>query len=188
MPAFSNKHTGKQPPESGTGSVPGGQRLVGMGRVAGAFGVLGWIKVHPHTERSAALTRYRSWWLGRAGRFHEYAVVEAKPHGATVLAKLAGIEDREQAAQLRGLDVAVPRAALPRTRRDEYYWTDLIGLTVVNAEGVEFGTVASVLATGANDVLVVEGDRERLIPFIRQVVLAVDLDAGRIRVDWGVDY
>lgn len=159
-----------------------------MGRVAGAFGVLGWIKVQPHTESSAALTRYRKWWLGREQRFTEYAVVEAKPHGTTVLAKLAGVEDREQAASLRGMDVAVPRAALPRTRRDEYYWTDLIGLSVVNAEGVEFGAVKSVLATGANDVLVVDGERERLIPFIRQVVVAVDLEAGRIRVDWGADY
>ncbi len=159
-----------------------------MGRVTGPFGVLGWVKVHPYTETSGSLTRYRTWWMGRQEPYVERSVHEAKVHGAEVVAKLEGIEDREAAALLKGMLVAVPRAELPRTGKDEYYWTDLIGLSVVNAEGVAFGTVKELLETGANDVLVVAGERERLIPFIRQVILDVDLKGGSIKVDWGADY
>lgn len=159
-----------------------------MGRVTGPFGVLGWVKVHPYTEESASLTRYGSWWLGREAPYVEHEVVEARVHGAAVIAKLKGIEDRDQAARLKGQWVVLPRTSLPRPKKDEYYWVDLIGLAVVNTEGVSLGTVKALLETGANDVLVVEGERERLIPFIRQVILDVDLDAGVIRVDWGVDY
>ncbi len=86
------------------------------------------------------------------------------------------------------MEVAVPRAELPKARRDEYYWTDLFGLKVVNTEGQTFGVVKTILATGANDVLVVSGDRERLIPFLRQVIHSVDLESGTIQVEWGADY
>lgn len=159
-----------------------------MGRVTAPFGVLGWVKVRPYTEGSAALTRYRTWWLGLEAPYAEYEVVQAKVHGKDVLAKLAAIDDRDAAARLKGQWVVVPRAALPQTAEDEYYWVDLIGLLVVNTQEVCLGRVKTLMETGANDVLVVEGDRERLIPFIRQVVLEVDLAGGVIRVDWGVDY
>lgn len=159
-----------------------------MGRVTGPFGVVGWVKIHPYTETSGSLTRYHTWWMGKAEPYAEHAVTEAKVHGAEVVAKLEGIDDRDAAAMLKGMLVAVPRAELPRPKKDEYYWTDLIGLSVVNAEGVEFGTVKELLETGANDVLVVQGERERLIPFIRQVILDVDLKGRSIRVDWGADY
>ncbi|MEJ5211107.1 MAG: ribosome maturation factor RimM [Burkholderiales bacterium] len=159
-----------------------------MGRVTGPFGVLGWIKIHPYTETPASLTRYGRWWLGREAPYAEHEVVQSRVHGAQVLAKLAGIDDRDQAARLKGQWVVVPRGALPSTGEDEYYWVDLIGLTVVNTEGTSLGTVRELMETGANDVLVVQGERERLIPFIRQVILDVDLAEGIIRVDWGVDY
>ena len=159
-----------------------------MGRVTGPFGVMGWVKIHPYTETSGSLTHYPVWWMGRSEPYGEHAVVEAKVHGTDVLAKLEGVDDRDAAAALKGMLVAVPRAELPRTKKDEYYWTDLIGLSVVNAEGVEFGTVKELLETGANDVLVVQGERERLIPFICQVILDVDLKGKAIKVDWGADY
>ena len=159
-----------------------------MGRVTGPFGVLGWIKVHPYTEKAAGLTRYRRWWLGGEAPYAAHEVVQAKVHGSGVVAKLAGIDDRDEAAKLKGQWVVVPRGELPQPGKDEYYWVDLIGLAVVNTEGVCFGTVKALMETGANDVLVVQGERERLIPFIRQVILDVDLAAGTIRVDWGVDY
>jgi len=159
-----------------------------MGHVMAPFGVQGWIKVHPYTETSQGLASYPTWWLGKLGNFHAYQVLEAKVHGTGVIAKLPGFDDRDAALALRGLEVAVPRAALPKVRRDEYYWTDLIGLTVVNIEGQTFGTVKNLLQTGANDVLVVGGERERLIPFVRQVIQDVDLEGGAITVDWGADY
>jgi 16S rRNA processing protein RimM len=163
-----------------------------MGRVTGPFGVMGWVKIHPYTETSGSLTRYATWCLGgrdsRDAPYSEHAVTEAKVHGTDVLAKLEGVDDRDAAAGMKGMLVAVPRAELPRPKKDEYYWTDLIGLSVTNTEGVEFGTVKELLETGANDVLVVHGDRERLIPFIRQVILDVDLKGKAIKVDWGADY
>jgi 16S rRNA processing protein RimM len=159
-----------------------------MGRVTGPFGVLGWVKIHPYTETSDSLLGYQTWWVGRDESYGEHAVSGAKVHGAEVVAKLEGYDDRDAVATLKGMLVAVPRAELPGTKKDEYYWTDLIGLSVVNTEGVEFGTVKELLETGANDVLVVQGERERLIPFIRQVVLDVDLEGGAVKVDWGADY
>lgn len=159
-----------------------------MGHVIAPFGVQGWIKVHPYTETVDALTDYATWWLGKNGAYTEYRVLEAKAHSSEVVAKLPGIDDRDAAFSLRGMEIAVPRAALPKAKRDEYYWTDLIGLKVVNTEGLTFGTVKTMLATGANDVLVVEGDQERLIPFLRHVIHKVDLDSGTIYVEWGADY
>ena len=159
-----------------------------MGHVSAPFGIQGWIKVHPYTETNTGLTGYPIWWLGKNGSFQTYEVLEARAQGTEVVAKLKGFEDREAALTLRGMEVAVPRSELPKARRDEYYWTDLIGLTVLNTEGLTFGTVKNLLETGANDVLVVSGERERLIPFVRQVILDVDLQGGTIKVDWGADY
>ena len=164
------------------------EQLITMGHVMAPFGVQGWIKVHPYTETSQGLAAYATWWLGKQGSFSAYQVQEVKVHGAEVIAKLPGFDDRDAALTLRGMEVAVPKAALPKPEADEYYWTDLIGLTVVNTEGQSFGTVKNLLQTGANDVLVVSGERERLIPFVRQVIQAVDLDGGTIRVEWGADY
>lgn len=160
-----------------------------MGHITGPFGVMGWVKIHPYTETSKGLSVYPSLWLGKHGEFVEHKVTEAKPHVAEVVAKFEGYDDREAAVSLKGMEVAVPRSALPKAKRDEYYWTDLIGLTVVNTEGANLGTVKNLLQTGANDVLVVqEGETERLLPFIRQVILDVDLAGKKITVDWGVDY
>ena len=109
-------------------------------------------------------------------------------HGATVVAKLAGITDRDQAAVLQGMRVAISRDAFPDAAAGEFYWADLVGLKVVNSAGVELGTVSRVFETGANDVLVVEGERERLLPFIETVVRQVDVAGGSITVDWEADY
>ncbi|MBI1964849.1 MAG: 16S rRNA processing protein RimM, partial [Betaproteobacteria bacterium] len=126
--------------------------------------------------------------VGGDGDWRLRAVAEAKVQGRAVIARLEGCGDRESAAALRGREVAVPRAALPRTRENEYYWADLVGLNVVNAEAQDLGRVTRILQTGANDVLVVQGGRERLIPFIAEVIRDVDLAAGVVRVDWGADY
>jgi 16S rRNA processing protein RimM len=109
-------------------------------------------------------------------------------HGRAVIARFVGCDDRDAAAALRGKSVAVPRATLPETRRGEYYWTDLIGLAVTNGAGQALGSITGVLPTGANDVLVVAGDRERLIPFIADVIREVDVAGGVVRVEWDADY
>lgn len=162
--------------------------MVTMGRIAAPFGVQGWIKVQPFTKEVGGLKDFPVWWLGSGDNWRQYPVLEAGIHGQTLIAKLAGCDDRDAAARLKGCEIAVPREQLPAAGADEYYWADLIGLAVVNAQDEALGTVSDLLATGANDVLVVRGERERLIPFIAQVVLEVDLVAKRIRVDWGADY
>lgn len=158
-----------------------------LGRIAAPYGVRGWIRIRPHTEKAENLLAYTEWWIGREGEWRRTAVAEAKLRGRAVIARLEGCDDRQAAAALRGLALAVPRAALPSTREGEYYWADLIGLAVVNTAGQDLGRVIRILATGANDVLVLWGERERLIPFIAPVVREVDLEAGVIRVDWHAD-
>jgi 16S rRNA processing protein RimM len=163
-----------------------------MGRISGAFGIKGWVKVQPFTEAPQSLLAYPVWWVEGETGWAPCRVEESEVHGPAVAARIAGCEDRDQAAVYRGRQVAVPRDAFPEAGENEYYWVDLIGLKVVNAAGEDLGIVTRVLETGANDVLAVEGppgnDRERLIPFIEQVVREVDLGHGVIRVDWGSDY
>jgi 16S rRNA processing protein RimM len=159
-----------------------------MGRISAPFGVRGWVKVEPNTAAARNLLAYKTWWLEEGGDWREIAVAEAKVHGRTVLAKLEGCDDRDAAAAWRGRTIAVPRAALPEAKRGEYYWADLIGLAVVNESAQALGRISGILQTGASDVLVVAGERERLIPFIAAVVRDVDLAAGVVRVEWGTDY
>lgn len=158
-----------------------------MGRVAAPFGVKGWIKVQTFTEEIDGLLAYPTWWLGKGGSWQEYRVEEGAVHGQVILAKLAGPEDRDGVAKLKGSDIAVPREILPEAK-DGYYWTDLVGVQVVNREGVELGRVETLLDNGAQSVLVVKGERERLIPFVPVYVDRVELEAGRILVDWQQDY
>jgi 16S rRNA processing protein RimM len=159
-----------------------------MGRIVAPYGVQGWIKIRPDTEAVDGLLSYRAWWLARDADWQEYRLAEGRPHGDTLIARLEGCEDRDQAAALRGMRIAVPRSALPAADSGEYYWCDLVGLGVENTQGESLGRIEEVFATGANDVLVVRGERERLIPFIDSVVLKVEIERSRVLVDWGADY
>ena len=117
------------------------------------------------------------------------SVCEGKAHGKGIIARLDSIHDRDEATRLIGADIAVDREQLPQTAGDEYYWTDLIGLTVINREGITLGQVDYLLETGANDVLVIKGERERLIPFVlSHTVLDIDLVQRVLQVDWDVDF
>jgi 16S rRNA processing protein RimM len=163
--------------------------LVVMGRITAPFGIRGWVKVHPYTAEVGGLTGYPRWWIGSdESGWREHAVERAEAHADSVAAKLAGCEDREAAALYRGREVAVRRSEFPAAAENEFYWSDLVGLKVVNEQDEDLGTVARILETGANAVLAVEGDRERLIPFTEEVIRNVDLPGGVIRVDWGADY
>ncbi len=160
-----------------------------MGRIVGPYGVKGWVKVQPFTETVASLCDYRQWWVGQGADMREMTVLDAAAHGATVVAQLAGTDDREAAARLKGSEIAVPREAMPATNEGEYYWADLVGLEVVNEQGEMLGRVAGHFSNGAHDVMRVEHDGpERLIPFVDAVVRKVDVPGGRIVVDWGADW
>lgn len=159
-----------------------------MGRIVAPYGVRGWVKIQPQTETVDGLLSYPSWWLAQDADWQEYKVAEGRAHGTTLVARLEGCDDRDQAMMLRGLQVAVPRSALPPPENGEYYWCDLIGLQVENTRGEKLGQVEDVFATGANDVLVVRGERERLIPFIAPVVIGVEFENSRVLVDWESDF
>ena len=159
-----------------------------MGRITVPFGVKGWVKIHPFTETPASRLAYPKWWIGKDSQWQEIRVEDAEVHGASVAAKLAGCDDRDAAALYRGREIAIPRDAFPAAGENEFYWADLIGLEVVNEQDERFGKVTEVFKTGASDVLVVVGDKERLIPFLESVVKKVDLQGRVIRVDWGLDY
>jgi 16S rRNA processing protein RimM len=164
--------------------------MVIMGRVAAAHGLRGWVKIQPYTEYLDSLLEYKSWWIGtEQGPWREVEVQHSEVHNKTLAAQLPDCADRSAAEKLKGLLIAVPRSSLPQQSHDEYYWSDLIGLVVVNEAGVQLGTVANLLETGANQVLSLKSDSgEILIPFVANAIKQVDLKNRIIRVDWALDY
>lgn len=168
---------------------------VEVGRIVGAWGVKGWFKVQPFAAEPQALFSSRRWYLrppegpGTAPPPPLLRITQSREHGGLVVAGAQEVPDRNAAEALKGARVFVGRSSFPTAGADEYYWVDLIGCEVVNREGVALGHVADLLDTGAHSVLrVVQGDAERLIPFVAAYVDTVDLPGRRIGVDWGLDY
>ncbi len=156
-----------------------------MGRIVGLFGVKGWVKVHSYTDPRQGILDYDEWLLKRNGSWTRKAILEGKRQGKTVIARLEGIDDRDTAAEWIESDIAIYRDALPEPDEGSFYWTDLEGCNVVTPGGQTLGNVARVLETGAHDVLVVEGEIERLIPFVmNDVIVSVDVDQKSIIADW----
>ena len=169
--------------------APDAAELVVMGRLAGAHGVKGWTRVMPFTAGPEALLDHTVWRIAEGeGRWRECGVEAASVRGGKLVAKLAGVTTPEAADALKGREIAVPYGSLPAPAADEYYWTELTGMAVRNHAGEVLGTVSRLIETGANDVLVVQGEREHLIPFVAVYVLDVDRAARSITVDWGLDY
>jgi len=163
-----------------------------LGTVLGAFGIRGWIRVKPLGQDAANLLGQSVWGLSLRATTRDVRVEEVKEHGGSVLARLAGIDDRGDAEALRGADVSIAREQLPAAATGEYYWSDLIGLGVRNVEGVDLGRVAGLIDAPAHAVLRVasggEGTGEQLIPFVEPIVRAVDMAGNMITVDWQKDY
>lgn len=165
-------------------------RLVELGHVAGVLGVKGWLRVHSYTDPRDNIFDYTTWNLvGDDRSTKPYSVEDSRRQGKALVVKLKGVEDRDQASALLNSVIAVQRHELPQVEAGVYYWTDLEGLTVVNTAGAVLGKVARLIPTGAHDVMVVEGDEERLIPFVsEEVVKSVELEQQRIVVAWDSDY
>ena len=165
-------------------------RRILLGRIHGAFGVRGELKLESFTEPAAQVLRYQPWILrDPQGREREVDGARGRETAKGVVVRLPEVEDRDAAEAMRGSEIYVPRAALPPAKPGEYYWVDLEGLRVVNLEGADFGTVSHLFATGANDVLVAQGERERMIPFVEpDYIRSVDFDAGVVTVDWDADF
>lgn len=165
-----------------------GRRIL-LGRVAGAFGVRGEIRLVSWTEPRTAIFKYQPWLLRAGETEREVSGVRGRDTGKHLVATFPDVVDRDQAEALAGAEVWVPRDRLPPPRPGEYYWVDLEGLEVWTLEGVRLGQVSHLFDTGANAVMVVAGERERLLPFVMdQYVMSVDFDAGRITVDWDPEF
>lgn len=164
------------------------ERRILLGRVLGAFGVRGEMKLQSFTDPAAKLLKYQPWVLVHRGVEREVSQARGRDTAKGVLLTLPEITDRDQADALAGAEVWVPRSRLPAPKPGEYYWVDLEGLRVVNREGVALGTVSHLFETAANDVIVVGGERDRLIPFLDDYVLGVDFDAGVVTVDWDPEF
>ncbi|MHB8849314.1 MAG: ribosome maturation factor RimM [Burkholderiales bacterium] len=162
--------------------------LVVMGRVAAPYGVKGWFKIQTFSEAIDTLADYPQWYVGRDNDKRIYTVAEVKTHVKLLVARLQGVDGRDAALALKGCEIAVAREDLPAAPEGEYYWSDLIGMAVKNLRGEPFGSIAQILEAGAHDVLVVRGERERLIPFVGQIVREVDSAARTVIVDWELDY
>ena len=169
--------------------APSAQKMILLGRIHGAFGVRGEVKLESFAEPARGILRYQPWTLRDARGERELTGAKGRETNKGLVATLPGIEDRDAAEALRGTEVWVPRSVLPPPAPGEYYWVDLEGLRVVNVDGADFGTVSHLFATGANDVLVARGDRERMIPFLEpDYIRSVDFDAGVVTVDWDPDF
>jgi 16S rRNA processing protein RimM len=159
-----------------------------LGKIVGVFGVEGWVKVHSYTEPRENLFRYKPWILVTAAGESTLDTPKGRAQGQGLVAKLPGIDDRDAAAALVGTDIFVDRARLPKAKEGEYYWSDLEGLEVRLEDGTVLGSVSHLFSTGANDVVVVRGDRERLLPYTGDVIRRVDLEARVLVVDWDPEF
>jgi 16S rRNA processing protein RimM len=164
---------------------------VPVGKISGAFGVKGWVKIYSFTDPRENILSYSPLYLSREGEWVEVKVVEGRLQGKGVVMSLDGVTDRDQVLPLVGVELAIAKTQIKPAGKDEYYWSDLIGMSVVNLQDEQLGHVESLLENGAHDVLVVvnKDKTERLIPFVLDdIVELVDLDNKVIRVDWESDY
>lgn len=160
-----------------------------LGRISGVHGIKGWVKVQSYTEPRENVVHFGAWILEQRGNRRRVGIEASRSQARSVLVKLDGVDDRDAALELIGATIAVERNALPPCAPGEYYWADLEGLTVRNVAGVVLGTIDHLAATAAHDMLVIEGDEPRLIPFVvGRIVRRIDLEAGVVIVDWDLSY
>ncbi len=160
-----------------------------IGQIVGVYGVKGWVKIHSYTKPIENILKYRCWQVSVGGTWQNKTLLTGRKQGKGLVGHIEGVEDRDLARALINAEVAIERSELPKIAEDEYYWTDLIGLEVATLDGQVLGIVDHLFETGANDVLVVKGAREHCIPYIRDdVVRSIDLEAGRLDVDWDPDF
>ncbi len=175
--------------QSPAGSQPDQNDRVVVGKINGVFGVRGQLKIFSYTDPRENILSYDPWLIGSGKNWQTIKVVKGQKQGKGIVVSLEGCEDRDQALALIGKQVAILRDQLPETGKDEFYWSELIGLAVLTTEGLELGHVDHLFETGSNDVLAVKGDRQRLIPYIwDQVVKSVDLEQGQMIVDWDPEF
>ncbi len=172
------------------------QRIEVVGKLGSTYGIRGWVRVYSSTEQAESIFSYQPWFLKINGEWQEVVLESFKQHNHEFIAKLKGIDNREDAQTLTNTEIGVDLAAFPALDDEDFYWHDLIGCEVVNLQGYRLGKVSELMETGSNDVLVVKanlndafGKQERLIPFLyKNVVKRVDLATKEIEVDWDAGF
>jgi 16S rRNA processing protein RimM len=164
-----------------------GREPVVLGRVGAPFGVQGWVKVFSYTDPPEGIVSYPAWDIVRGTEIRRMTVLESKRAGQGMAVRLEGIDSREAAQMLSGAEVQLDRSELPAPEAGTYYWHDLVGLAASNRDGQALGRVEEILEFPAHPVLVLRGDRERLVPLVPERLVAVDLAAGTVTVDWHPD-
>ncbi len=166
------------------------ETLLHVGKVSGVFGIKGWVKVFSFTGYREDILQYSPWTLKKNATTKTVEIVTGQLQNQLVVAQLKGVDDRNTAEALIGWEIFIAKSQLPPVKENEYYWSDLVGLQVENAEGVILGVIDSLLETGSNDVIIVQGEeRQHAIPFLQpQIILNVDLVTRKMRVDWDADF
>jgi 16S rRNA processing protein RimM len=156
-----------------------------IGKIGTPYGINGWVKILIYSENIDNIFDLNPWYIEEKDAWSLIELETSRPHGKGIVAKVGGINTPEQARRLTGKKIAVSRSQLPELKANEYYWHDLIGLTVINQRGELLGKISSILETGSNDVLIVKGIKEHAIPYLPgQVIVRVDLAKKEIQVDW----
>ncbi|MEP1743625.1 MAG: ribosome maturation factor RimM [Kangiellaceae bacterium] len=169
-----------------------------VGQISGVFGVHGWVKIFSHTEPRENILKYNPWLVKQKGNWKSISLLKGRKQGKTIVAHLDKVDDRELAHSMIGCDIAIDESQLKKLDDNDFYWRELQGLTVINTQGVELGKVTSMMATGANDVVVVKmpaemvadkKEHEILIPYLLDsVIKEVNLEEGLMKVDWDEDF
>lgn len=159
-----------------------------MGHIVGAFGIKGWIKIKTSTTEPSALSKYKQLYIKKNNIYLTLIIEKSTLHNNLLQVKFIGIDDRTIAEGYRNNVVYVLRSELPKPNIDEYYWTDLINMQVINQDGMMLGKVTNLIETGPTSVLVIQGDEDYMIPFVSLYIENVDVEQNIIKVDWGLDY
>jgi 16S rRNA processing protein RimM len=160
-----------------------------VGKIGSVYGVRGWLKIFSDTKPKENILNYRPWQINIKGQWQICEVAESRLQEPNIIVRFADCVDREQARRYTGAEIAINREQLPHLPVHEYYWADLIGLAVITVDGVSLGHITTLIETGSNDVLVVQGDKQRLIPYLlNDVVVEVDLAQKLMRVRWEPDF
>jgi len=171
-----------------TGGIRNPDRIVVLGHIAGVFGVQGWVKIQSFTDPLDNILEYEVWQLGQRGIWREVRPAEGRSTNRGVLARFEGCTDRDQAQLLVGSEIGVRRSDMPPPAPGEYYWEDLAGLDAYSPTGAWLGKLDHFRETAVHPLMVIRGEREHLVPLVKQRLLKVDLDAGRMTVDWDPDW
>jgi 16S rRNA processing protein RimM len=165
------------------------KQQIPLGRVNGLYGVQGWVKIYSYTDPITNIFNYTPWQVEKNGQWHTISICASKTLNKGLVAQFTNCHNRDEASDWLDAEIAVYRAQLPPSTEGEYYWTDLIGLTVKDLDDRILGRVDRLLETGANDVLVVVGEKEQLIPFLLdKTIKQIDLMTGILQVDWDPDF